>query len=114
MLTDIAIRKAQVRDKPYKMFDSNGLFLLVTPAGGKLSRFRYKIGGKEKLLSIGPYPAVMLSAARDARDEARAGAQAGRDLSLVRRQLRAQAANYERFSTSRRSIISDIDSNLGR
>ena len=33
MLTDIAIRKAQVRDKPYKMFDPNGLFLLVTPAG---------------------------------------------------------------------------------
>ncbi|ABQ30491.1 Arm DNA-binding domain-containing protein [Acidiphilium cryptum] len=114
MLTDIAVRKAQVRDKPYKMFDSNGLFLLVTPAGGKLSRFRYKIGGKEKLLSIGPYPEVMLSAARDARDEARAGAQAGRGSSLVRRQLRAQAANYERFSTSRRSIISDIDSNLGR
>ena len=114
MLTDIAVRKAQVRDKPYKMFDPNGLFLLVTPAGGKLSRFRYKIGGKEKLLSIGPYPEVMVSAARDARDEARAGAQAGRDLSLVRRQLRAQAANYERFSTSRRSIISDIDTNLGR
>ena len=114
MLTDIAVRKAQVRDKPYKMFDPNGLFLLVTPAGGKLSRFRYKIGGKEKLLSIGPYPEVMLSAARDARDEARAGLRAGRDPSLVRRQLRAEAANYERFSTSRRSIIRDIDTNLGR
>ena len=79
MLTDIAVRKAQVRDKPYKMFDSNGLFLLVTPAGGKLWRFRYKIGGKEKLLSIGPYPEVTLAAARDARDEARAGLRAGRD-----------------------------------
>nr|WP_249296606.1 Arm DNA-binding domain-containing protein [Acidiphilium multivorum] len=56
MLADIAIRKARARDKPHKMFDFNGLFLLVTPAGGKLWRFRYKIGGKEKLLSIGPYP----------------------------------------------------------
>lgn len=96
MLTDIAVRKAQARDKPYKMFDSNGLFLLVTPAGGKLWRFRYKIGGKEKLLSIGPYPEVTLAAARDARDEARAGLRAGRDPSLVRKQLRAQAANEDR------------------
>ena len=96
MLTDIAIRKAQARDKPYKMFDSNGLYLLVTPAGGKLWRFRYKIGGKEKLLSIGPYPEVTLAAARDARDEARAGLRAGRDPSLVRKQLRAQAANDDR------------------
>lgn len=70
-LTDLAIRKAAPRDRPYKVYDELGLFLVVQPAGGKLWRIRYTWQGKEKLLSPGPYPAISLAKARLARDEAR-------------------------------------------
>lgn len=86
-LTDPAIRKAKPGPKPAKLFDERGLFLLVTPAGGKWWRFRYKFDNKEKLLSLGVYPDVPLAGrtekdtktgkvrkikgARDLRDEAR-------------------------------------------
>lgn len=70
-LTDTAIRNAKPGDKPVKMFDERGLFLIVTPAGGKWWRLRYKIDGKEKLLSLGIYPDVGLKDARARRDVAR-------------------------------------------
>jgi integrase len=70
-LTDTAVRNAKPGDKPVKMFDARGLFLIVTPAGGKWWRLRYKFNGKEKLLSLGVYPDVGLKDARDRRDEAR-------------------------------------------
>jgi hypothetical protein len=56
MLTEAAIRNAKPREKPYKLFDERGLFMLVAPTGGRLWRFRYRHGGKEKLLSLGAYP----------------------------------------------------------
>ncbi len=70
-LTDTAVRNAKPGDKPAKMFDERGLFLIVTPAGGKWWRLRYRMDGKEKLLSLGVYPDVSLKDARDRRDEAR-------------------------------------------
>ena len=70
-LTDTAIRNAKPAAKPVKKFDERGLFLLVTPAGGKWWRLRYKFDGKEKLLSLGVYPDVGLKDARGRRDEAR-------------------------------------------
>ncbi len=70
-LTDTAVRQAKPGEKPTKMFDGLGLFLIVTPAGGKWWRFRYSFGGKEKLLSLGTYPDTSLVKARDARNEAR-------------------------------------------
>ena len=60
MLTDTAIRKAKPSGKQRKMFDGRGLFLLVTPAGGRLWRPKYRFGGKEKLLALGAYPDVSL------------------------------------------------------
>jgi hypothetical protein len=66
VLTDIAVRKAIPREAAFKIFDSGGLFLLVTPPGGKLWRMRYKIAKREKLLSFGPHPEVTLTSARDA------------------------------------------------
>ncbi|MEP6879041.1 MAG: Arm DNA-binding domain-containing protein [Nitrosospira sp.] len=51
-LTDTAIRNTKPGPKPVKLFDERGLFLIVSPAGGKWWRFRYKFGGKEKLLSL--------------------------------------------------------------
>lgn len=70
-LTDTAIRRAKAKQKPYKMFDAGGLFLLVNPSGGKWWRFKYRFAGKEKLLSLGVYPEVPLKEARNRRDQER-------------------------------------------
>ena len=70
-LTNVDIKNAKPRDKSYRLYDEKGLYLEVTPAGGKLWRLKYRFGGKEKRLSIGPYPEVGLKAAREARDSAR-------------------------------------------
>lgn len=71
MLTDTAIRKAEPRERPYKIADSGGLYLYVTPSGGKSFRMKFRMGGKEKLLTFGPYPEVKLTEAREKRDAAR-------------------------------------------
>ncbi|MDR3792999.1 MAG: tyrosine-type recombinase/integrase [Terracidiphilus sp.] len=70
-LTDIEIRKAKPRPDSYRMSDGNGLFLLLTPAGGKLWRWKFRHGGKEKLMTFGAYPDVSLSLARERHAEAR-------------------------------------------
>jgi hypothetical protein len=70
-LTDIAIRSAKPRAKPYKLGDTLGLFLLVQPTGGKLWRLKYRVDGREKKLGIGTYPEISLANARKRRDDAR-------------------------------------------
>lgn len=57
MLTDTAIRKAKADNKPQKLFDGGGLYLEVSPRGNKRWRLKYRYQGKEKLLSLGLYPA---------------------------------------------------------
>jgi hypothetical protein len=64
-LTDIAIRAAKPKDKPSKIYDSHGLFLLVNPDGSKLWRWRYPFDGREKLMAFGEYPIVTLAHARE-------------------------------------------------
>jgi integrase len=71
MLTQLAITAAKPKAKSYKLSDGAGLSLLVETGGGKLWRFRYHVGGKEKMLSFGAYPEVTLASARTRRDEAR-------------------------------------------
>lgn len=70
-LSDVTIRNAKPAEKAYKLYDSDGLFVLVTPAGGKWWRFKYRFDGKEKLLSFGTYPEVSLANARERRTSAR-------------------------------------------
>ena len=70
-LSDTAIRNAKPAGRPIKLFDQRGLFLLISPAGGKWWRFRYRFGGKHKTLSMGVYPDVSLRDARERRDAAR-------------------------------------------
>jgi integrase len=70
-LTQFAIVHAAAKEKPYKLPDSAGLYLLVQPGGGKAWRFRYSFAGRENMLSLGPFPAVSLANARAKRDEAR-------------------------------------------
>lgn len=71
MLTDTTIKSAKPKDKPYKLFDARGLFLLVSPTGSRGWRLRYQFGGREKLISLGAYPDVPLKMARSKRDAAR-------------------------------------------
>jgi len=71
MLTDTAIRKAAPAEKSVKIFDGGGLYLEVSPTGGKWWRLKYRIDGREKRISLGVYPEVSLKAARQRRDEAR-------------------------------------------
>ncbi|MBS3929052.1 MAG: tyrosine-type recombinase/integrase [Sphingomonadales bacterium] len=78
-LTDVAIRNAKPGTKPVKLSDGGGMFLLVSPAGGKLWRLKYRIEGREKLLAIGAYPEIGLGAARKRREEARALIAQGKD-----------------------------------
>jgi len=70
-LTDTQIRKAKVIDKAYRMGDVGGLYLLITPAGGKLWRWKYRHDKEEKLMSFGKYPDVSLVLARERHAEAR-------------------------------------------
>jgi integrase len=91
-LTDTAIRNAKPKDKPYKLADEKGLFLLVNPNGSRWWRLKFRIGGKEKLLSLGVYPAVSLKEARDKRDEARKLIAQGVDPCAQRKATRAAEA----------------------
>lgn len=85
MLTDTEIRKAKPGDKPRKLTDGRGLYLLLTPHGGRWWRFKYQFAGKEKLLSLGVYPDVPLKAAREKAEDARRLVAAGTDPSAARR-----------------------------
>ena len=79
MLTDAQCRTAKPREAAYRLTDGGGLHLFVTPAGGKHWRLRYELSGKEKLLTLGPYPDVGLAAARDERQAAKALLRKGLD-----------------------------------
>jgi integrase len=79
MLTDTAIRKAKPADKVQRLFDGGGLYLEISPSGGKWWRLKYRFGGKEKRLSLGIYPDTGLAAARAKRDGARKLLAAGVD-----------------------------------
>jgi integrase len=90
-LTDIAIRNAKPRAKPYKLGDAQGLFLLIQPTGGKLWRLKYRVDGKEKKLAIGSYPEISLAEARKRRDNARELIAAGKDPSREKQRTKVRA-----------------------
>ncbi|WP_250452728.1 integrase arm-type DNA-binding domain-containing protein [Caballeronia sp. ATUFL_M2_KS44] len=91
-LTDLKVRNAKPTEKQQKLFDERGLFLLVTPAGGKWWRLKYRFAGKEKSLSMGVYPDVGLKEARERRDAARKLLANGVDPGIDRKVQRAGAA----------------------
>ncbi len=70
-LVGTGIKTAQAKAKPYKLFDGEGMYLLVTPSGGKYWRLKYRFAGKEKTLALGVYPDVGLADARVKRTDAR-------------------------------------------
>jgi hypothetical protein len=62
-LTDIKIKNAKPSQKPQRLFDTGGLYLELSPKGGRWWRFKYRFGGKEKRISLGVYPDVALKEA---------------------------------------------------
>jgi len=70
-LTVVQVKNAKPREKAYKLADEKGLYLLVNPNGSKLWKLKYRFAGIEKKLSLGSFPTVSLSAARETREEAR-------------------------------------------
>lgn len=99
-LTDVVLRNLRPREKSFKVFDGGGLYIEVTPAGGRLWRFKYCFGGKEKRLALGQYPAVSLKEARKRRDEAKrllaAGQDPAREKQESKRRVKAlEASSFE-------------------
>lgn len=78
-LTDAALRGLKPQDKPYRIYDSGGLYVQVTPKGSRLWRFKYRFDKKERLLSLGAYPALGLADARAAVMEAKLKLRKGED-----------------------------------
>ena len=96
-LTDSAIRNAKPKEKQYKMTDGSGLYLLVTPKGGKWWRLDYRFNGKRKTLSMGIYPDVSLKSARDKRDKARKQIADGIDPGELRKATKASQSDANGF-----------------
>jgi integrase len=95
-LNDTKLRALKPRDRAYKLFDEGGLYLLVQPSGSRWWRWRYWHGGREKLLSLGVYPATSLAQARGRRDEGRSQLAAGIDPSQARKAYKVpQADGFE-------------------
>lgn len=97
-ISDVKIRNAKAKEKPYKMTDERGLYLFVTEKGSKLWRFRYRFNDKEKLLSLGSYPEISLFDARQRRDEARRNVAHGIDPGALRKAMKqAETEETETF-----------------
>lgn len=109
-LSDTAIRNLKPREKPYKVADFDGLFVLVKPSGSRLWQFKYRIGGKEKLLSIGPYPETSLAQARAKRDAARSMVANGVDPSEAKQEQkrRSQVQDRVTFAAQAREYVDKI------
>ncbi|EAM4411626.1 integrase arm-type DNA-binding domain-containing protein [Salmonella enterica] len=96
-LTDTAIRKTKPTEKPFKLADSSGLYLLIKPNGSKLWYMKYRIDGKEKKLAFGPYPDISLFKARQLRDAARSKVREGVDPSADKKIAQQKKKNGHTF-----------------
>ena len=109
MLTDTKIKQAKVAEKPYKIYDAEGLYIEIAPTGSKRWRWRYRWNGKEKLLSFGIYPEVPLKLARDRRTAAKELLVSGVDPSQARKEEKVEsraAVNSFAASTKKRTTSS--------
>lgn len=99
-LTDLQVKNAKPKEKDYKLTDGGGLYLLVTPSGGKLWRLDYRFDSKRKTLFLKSYPEISLSDSRKSRDDARSLLANGVDPGAI---IKAQKAQEQ--------IIKELDSN---
>jgi len=94
-LTDAKIKNAAPREKPYKLSDSQGLYIEVQPSGSKYWRLKYRFAGKEKRLAIGVYPKVTLKFARKACDLAKDHLDQGIDPSQAKKAKKVEQAQSQ-------------------
>lgn len=97
-LTDTFVKRKQGNDKVQKHSDGGGLFLYITPTGKKSWRLAYRFAGKQKLLVIGPYPAISLKEARERREAAKKLLVDNIDPSTAKQAAKAAAASAARDS----------------
>ena len=95
-LTDTSIRNSKSRQKQYKIFDGQGLFVMIHPNGSKYFRYRYKFEGKEKVMALGVYPETTLKEAREKRLEAQRLVEDGLDPVRFRLEIRAKREKEEK------------------
>lgn len=107
-LSDIKIRNAKPKDKPYKLADGGGLFLLVTPSGGKLWKQKYRYLGNEKQYALGAYPLIGAAEAREIRDNVKKLLANGIDPTAHKRTTKQQKmeANQNTFEAVTRRWLS--------
>jgi integrase len=125
-LTALDVKHAKKDSKPYRMYDERGLYLEVTPSGGKLWRLKYRIGGKEKRLALGSLPEINLADARNRRDEARKLIAQGIDPSAERQEAKRQRAEAQQVAAdtfeavtrawmvSEREMVAEVTANKNR
>ena len=89
-LTDKTIKSSKPKEKDYKLFDGNGLFLLITKNGGTRWRLKYQFNGKEKIFALGTYPQLTLAKARKMREELREDIANGIDPAEEKKQKKMQ------------------------
>lgn len=87
MLTDTACKNTKPSNKPKKLFDGGGLYLEITPSGGRHWKLKYRYFNKEKKLSLGAYPLISLREARERREDAKKLLDKKIDPSLVKKEL---------------------------
>jgi hypothetical protein len=92
-LTDTACKQAKPTGKTFRLFDGGGLYLEVSPSGGRWWRLKYRFDHKEKRLSLGTYPDIGLKDARNRRDDARKLLASGADPGANRKALKASRAD---------------------
>lgn len=115
-LTETRLRNLKAKSKSYKLADQRGLYIEVTPTGGKLWRFRYRVGKIEKKLAIGPYPEVSLKEAREAAYEGRHLVASGGDPALEKRKrkIREEFLSAQTFEAVAREYIEQMMVKNGR
>jgi hypothetical protein len=112
-LTFFDIKAVTPREKPFKLSDGDGLYLLVQPNGHKFWRFRYRFAGIEKMLAIGPFPATSLAAAREKRDQAKRSLSEGIDPSVQKKldRIAAETAARNTFGLVADEFLSNLEAN---
>ena len=96
-LTDVVVRAATSQSRTRKLFDGRGLYLEISPSGGRWWRWKYRVGGKEKRLSLGVYPDVSLKAARARREAVRQQLAAGIDPGQARKAQKLALTGADSF-----------------
>jgi integrase len=109
MLNDTRVRTAKPCQRPIKLSDSGGLYLLIMPHGSKLWRLAYRFGGKQKTLAIGAYPTITLKAAHDKREEAKRLLANGIDPSTQRRLDKQIASTGNTFKAVAEEVLAKLE-----